>query len=206
MTPHAATAAIAGGLRAEKAALRLRLRAEVKEVTAEERRTASALVCARLREQPFWRQARHLLFYASLPDELDLWPLIEEALRDHRTVALPRFLVETGAYGAAVIQNPTKDLVKGKLGILEPSSHCRWFALNQLDLVLVPGVGFDVNGRRLGRGKGYYDRLLPSVGGIRCGVAMDRQVLPAIPAEPHDVMLDCILTPSCLLTFGRHAV
>jgi 5-formyltetrahydrofolate cyclo-ligase len=63
-------------------------------------------------------------------------------------------------------------------------------------LALVPGVVFDQEGRRLGRGKGFYDRLLPSVGGPLCGVAFDWQVLPAIPVEPHDHVLNYILTPS----------
>lgn len=193
-------------IQAEKAAFRLRLRAELRGVTPEERRAVSVLVCARLREVPPWRQAHRLLFYAALPDELDLWPLVEETIGEGRTVALPRFLVESGSYGAAVIRNSSRDLVRGKMGILEPAPHCHSVALNQLDLVLVPGVGFDMNGRRLGRGKGYYDRLLSSVCGVRCGVAMDRQILPAIPAEPHDVTLDCILTPSRWLTFGPRAV
>ena len=206
MMERGPASAVGGAIRAEKAALRTRLRADLKGVTPEERRAASAFTCARLREQPLWLEARRLLFYAALPDELDLWPLVEETLGEGRTVALPRFLVESGIYAAAIIQNSKQDLVPGKMGILEPGSHCQAMPLNQLDLLLVPGVGFDMNGRRLGRGKGYYDRLLSSVCGVRCGVAMDRQVLPAIPAEPHDVTLDCILTPTRWLTFGPRAV
>jgi 5-formyltetrahydrofolate cyclo-ligase len=63
-------------------------------------------------------------------------------------------------------------------------------------LVLVPGVAFDLRGRRLGRGKGFYDRLLADAGGLKCGVAFDEQIVTEIPVEPHDVSVDCILTPT----------
>ena len=68
--------------------------------------------------------------------------------------------------------------------------------LNRLDLVLVPGVAFDLNGRRLGRGKGYYDRLLAEFEGWTCGVAFDQQVVEAVPSEPHDMRLTCLVTPT----------
>jgi 5-formyltetrahydrofolate cyclo-ligase len=60
---------------------------------------------------------------------------------------------------------------------------------------LVPGLAFDPSGRRLGRGKGFYDRLLAMVRGRKCGIAFEEQVVPEIPVEPHDIRLDCLLTP-----------
>ena len=68
--------------------------------------------------------------------------------------------------------------------------------LNRLDFVLVPGIAFDLQGRRLGRGKGYYDRLLAEVRGKTCGVAFDEQIVDEIPVEPHDIHVNCILTPT----------
>jgi 5-formyltetrahydrofolate cyclo-ligase len=68
--------------------------------------------------------------------------------------------------------------------------------LNQLDFLLVPGVAFDRSGRRLGRGKGFYDRLLAGVTGMKCGVAWDEQIVHELPAEPHDIAMDLMLTPS----------
>jgi len=170
-----------------------------------ERAAASARARALLAMQAVWREARAVLFYAPLPDELDLWPLLLEALKGGRQIALPRYLPAAGEYGAALLADPARDLAPGKMGIPEPVSHCPIFPLNRLDLVLAPGVGFDPHGRRLGRGKGYYDRLLAQVGGVRCGVALDAQVVPALPAEPHDQMLDCILTPTRWLVCGPRA-
>jgi len=188
-----------------KAALRRQLRELARGLSSGERAAASAHARALLAAQPLWRQARAVLFYAPLPDELDLWPLLLEALREGRRIALPRYLPGAGEYGAALLAEPAHDLAPGKLGILEPVSHCPIFPLNRLDLVLAPGLGFDPHGRRLGRGKGYYDRLLAQVGGVRCGVGLDAQVVSALPAEPHDQMLDCILTPTRWLVCGQHA-
>jgi 5-formyltetrahydrofolate cyclo-ligase len=68
--------------------------------------------------------------------------------------------------------------------------------LNRLDFILVPGVAFDLHGRRLGRGRGFYDQLLANVRGRTCGVAFDEQIVRDVPIEPHDVSLNCILTPT----------
>jgi 5-formyltetrahydrofolate cyclo-ligase len=61
---------------------------------------------------------------------------------------------------------------------------------------MVPGIGFSLNGCRLGRGKGYFDRLLSGVSGWKCGVAFDWQVTVEIPAEEHDIRLNSIVTPT----------
>ena len=81
----------------------------------------------------------------------------------------------------------------------EPAAHCAEVPLNRLDLVLVPGVAFDARGGRLGRGKGFYDRLLAAVRGTKCGVAFDEQIVDAVPNGPLDIRLNCILTPTRLI-------
>ena len=90
----------------------------------------------------------------------------------------------------------SRDLKTGQFGIREPADACPLIPLNRLDFVLVPGVAFDLQGRRLGRGKGYYDRLLAEVRGKTCGVAFDEQIVEELPLEPHDVLVNCILTPT----------
>ncbi len=91
---------------------------------------------------------------------------------------------------------PGTDLQVGHFGIREPRSPCAPLPLTRLDLILVPGVAFDLHGRRLGRGKGYYDQLLKGLQGTTCGVALDQQIVAEVPAEPHDVRLKCLLTPT----------
>jgi 5-formyltetrahydrofolate cyclo-ligase len=64
----------------------------------------------------------------------------------------------------------------------------------KIDLALVPGVGFDLRGGRLGRGRGFYDQLLAGFGGLKCGVALNEQIASEIPTEAHDVRMDVVLT------------
>jgi 5-formyltetrahydrofolate cyclo-ligase len=184
------------GLQLKKDDLRKRLRLRLQDVLPGRRAEASAQARALLARQRVWREARTILFYAPLPDEIDLLPLLEQALADGRTVTLPRFFQESGAYVACQIEHFARDCAPGNFGIPEPAARCPDFPLNRLDLALVPGVGFDADGRRLGRGRGYYDRLLAGVAGTRCGVAYDEQMAELIPAESHDMTLNCILTPT----------
>ncbi len=186
-----------------KQELRQQLRARVKAISPAQKKEFSRAVCERLRFQCAWGDARAVLFYSPLADELDLSPLIREALTAGCRVALPRFVPETKEYAAFEITHPTDHTTVGTFNILEPSHHCPAFPLNRLDLVLVPGVGFDLVGHRLGRGQGFYDRLLSSASGVKCGVAFDEQLVEKIPAETHDVRLNCLLTPSQWLEFDR---
>jgi 5-formyltetrahydrofolate cyclo-ligase len=176
--------------------LRARLRARLRDIPAPRRERDSAQARALLARQRVWLEARAVLFYDPRPDELDLLPLLEQALAEGRTAALPRFIPETGRYAACRIEDFSRDCAPGRFGLREPAARCPIFPLNRLDLALVPGVGFDAAGRRLGRGQGHYDRLLAEAAGTRCGVAFDEQMVEQIPAEPHDLALNCIITPT----------
>lgn len=178
-----------------KRAMRLEIRQHLGDMPPEERAEASREACALLQQQEFWRRADTILFYAPMEPELDIWPLLGLALAAGKHACLPRF-TDTGEYEACGLADLTVDIVPGHFGIREGANHCPRVALNRLDLALVPGVAFDLQGRRLGRGKGFYDRLLPAVRGTRCGVGFDVQLVPEVPVETHDVLLNCILTPS----------
>ncbi len=187
--------------------LRRQLRAELRKLPDRERTAASAQACDLLQQQPVWLKARTALLYAPLPDELDIWPLVKESLTDGKVVALPRYDPKQHSYAACRVQNLEVDLAVGKFGIREPVARCPVVPLNKLDFILVPGVGFDLDGHRLGRGQGYYDRWLTSVRGTKCGLAFDQQVGIKIPAEPHDIRLDYLLTPTrWLAVTGRSRV
>jgi len=186
-----------------KASLRQQVRERLNAITPQQRGAASLQICSRLRQQAIWKSAGSILFFAPLPTEPDIWPLLEEALAARKTVALPRFSPVTKSYLAARIQDLERDLRRGQLGIREPTEACAEFPLSRLDLVLVPGVAFDLHGRRLGRGKGFYDRLLADMRGVKCGVAFDEQIVGNVPVGPLDIQLDCILTPTCWMEAKR---
>jgi 5-formyltetrahydrofolate cyclo-ligase len=179
----------------DKSALRARVRELLRALTPENRTALSQTLCNIARCQQTWQQARAILFFAPLADEADLTPLLTDAWRAGQLTALPRYDSTTNQYAAALIQSAA-DLSPGRFNVLEPKAGCPSVPLNQLDLVFVPGVAFDLTGRRLGRGKGFYDRLLAEFRGHKCGVAFDAQIVATVPEEPHDVRVDSILTPA----------
>jgi 5-formyltetrahydrofolate cyclo-ligase len=182
---------------------RRRFRVVLNGLSKEQREEASARARNLLLQQAVWRRAGAVLFYAPLAREVDLAPLIDEALQSGKAAALPGFVKETGTYQAYEISHPMRDCAPGKFGIIEPGTQCRPMPLKRLDLVLAPGLGFDVSGRRLGRGQGFYDRLLAGIAGAKCGVAFDQQVVEQLPAAGHDVSMNFILTPTRWLEISK---
>jgi 5-formyltetrahydrofolate cyclo-ligase len=178
----------------QKAELRSQIRAALKKISPAVRAVESIGLCERL--EPQLQCARTILFFAPLPDELDIWPLLEKFLAAGKTCALPCFDPASQIYFARQIKNPVTDVVIGKFDVREPASGGAEMPLEKFDLVLVPGVAFDLRGNRLGRGRGFYDRLLAKTSGVKCGVGYDFQLQEKIPAEPHDAPVDFIFTPS----------
>ena len=177
-----------------KSDLRAHIRARLEKISPAVRAVESIELCERLQAQI--PSAHTILFFAPLPDELDVWPMLELSLALGVNCALPFFDAEKKSYGAKLLKNLATDIVTGKFGVREPAATCEEIPLNKFDLMLVPGVAFDLSGNRLGRGQGFYDRILAEASGIKCGVAHDFQLLEKIPAEPHDAKVDFIFTPS----------
>jgi len=179
-----------------KQEVRQRLRAASSLHSPEECARESQRIVSEIRGQTAWKQCRVLLSFAPISGEPDLRELCHQALRERKTVAFPRYLQETGGYRAFEVLDLQRDLVAGRFGIAEPGTACPECNLNKLDLVFVPALGFSLDGVRLGRGKGYYDRLLAKVSAKKCGVAFDWQIAAELPWESHDVRMDCLVTPS----------
>jgi len=187
---------MADSIQEAKRALRRQIRDRLAVLPEMRRNVASAQARSLLVQQPVWKLASRVLMFAPASLELDIWPLVENALSAAKTVALPRFIRTANRYTACEIKDPLTDLQLGRFGIREPAEHCADLTISRLDLLLVPGVAFDLHGRRLGRGKGFYDQLLAVASGTTCGVAFDEQIVKEIPVEPHDIFVDCILTPT----------
>ena len=177
-----------------KSDLRAHLRARLEKISPAVRAVESIELCERLTAQI--PSAHTILFFAPLPDELDVWPMLEMSLALGENCALPFFDAENNTYGAKLLKTLATDIVIGKFGVREPAANCAEIPLNRFDLLLVPGMAFDLYGHRLGRGQGFYDRILAEASGIKCGVAYDFQLLELIPTEAHDAKVDFIFTPS----------
>jgi 5-formyltetrahydrofolate cyclo-ligase len=189
-------------LNEQKDALRKIICAELKNISPKARNTASAQLRIRLVEQSFWKNAASVLFFAPLPDEIDLWPLLEKSTYE-KNVALPSFDDTNQFYKLRQVKDVHREIVSGQFGIREPNANCVQIPFDNLDLILVPGVAFDLRGNRLGRGRGFYDRLLRETRGLKCGVAFDEQVVGEVPVEAHDLLMDFILTPTRCVETGK---
>jgi 5-formyltetrahydrofolate cyclo-ligase len=184
-------------IKTAKLELRQKIGAYLRDISPAVRAVESIELCERLASQ--MQSARAVLFFAPLPDELDVWPLLETFAAQGKLCALPFFDPATQAYSARQVKDPARETVVGKFGVREPAPACAPVPLNQFDLVLVPGVAFDRRGNRLGRGRGFYDRLLKEASGIKCGVGYNHQLVENVPMEPHDAQVDFIVMPaSCL--------
>lgn len=135
----------------------------------------------------FYQGAKVVLLFNSLPDEIDVKPLIDNALISKKTLLLPTVVGED-----IVLKhhNINDGFIKGKFGILEPTGEI-FNDYDAIDFALIPGVAFDKNFNRLGRGKGYYDRLLPKlIYAKKMGICFEYQVFEKIPTENHDIKMD----------------
>ena len=179
-----------------KATLRSQLRAALKAHSPASATAASAALCARVQTSSAWKNARAVLLFFPIASEPDISSLLADALANGKLLALPRFNAATNGYEAVRVCDPVRELATGPFQVREPVAACPVVALNRLDLALVPGLGFDARGHRLGRGKGHYDRLLAGFTGMKIGVAFDFQIVTEVPSEPHDIALDAVVTPS----------
>lgn len=187
---------------ASKAELRSQIRAALEKISPAVRAVESIELAEQLKAQ--MPSAHAILFFAPLPDELDVWPVLELSLALGTTCALPFFDVKKNLYGAKEIRKLATDILIGKFGVREPAASCAEIALDKFDLVLVPGLAFDLHGNRLGRGRGFYDQLLQTVSGVKCGVCYDIQLRESIPTEPHDAKVDFVLTPGKCINARRN--
>lgn len=185
-----------------KAALRSEVRARIAAMPEERRASDSAEVVRHIVADATWRAARSVLLFMPLPDEVRIRPLMDAAWAAGKSVALPASDAATGAYVARRVLSGA-DLRPGRFGILEPREECPEVPFSALDLVLVPGIAFDRAGNRLGRGRGFYDRMLAlSPDAVSCGVGFDGQVVARVPVEPHDVKLHRVWTPTGQILAG----
>ena len=168
------------------------------------RRIADAIVAT-----PAFREAVVVMAYSSFGTELDTQSIIAAANAAGKALVMPRVNRAQNRLDMYCVRDPDVDLVAGVWGILEPDpARCAPTDGTSIDFVLVPGVAFDRHGGRIGYGKGYYDRLLGErIARARplrmVAGAFDAQIVDRIPIEPHDVVIDSIVTESQCFACSR---
>lgn len=175
------------------------LRRQIKELKAITpmalRQVEAELVFNTIKLMPAWQQAQHILCYWSLPDELPTHDAVNQWLADGKNIYLPRVV---GDDLEIVPYHGTQSLDdNNKFHIGEPVGQA--VTPTCLELIIVPAVALDGQRNRLGRGKGFYDRLLASVTCPTIGVVCDFQLVDEVPVEEHDRPLDCVVTSDTVI-------
>ncbi len=188
-------------------ALRRELRRRRRALPETVRQELGLEICWRIARTPMFHHSRRIAFYLANDGEPDLRPLIELAWRRHKACFVPILdkIIDRRLFFAPL--RPDQTMRPNRFGIPEPVTHDHErLRSGQLDLILMPLVGFDEQGHRIGMGGGFYDRTLAYLRGRRhrprphlMGVAFDCQRTDAIPARPWDVPLQSIATPDRLM-------
>lgn len=168
-----------------KRAMRRDLRHKLAAMSPIERRTHSEAVCEKLARSAYVSCSRCVMLYAPMPTEVDIGPIIRQCLQAGNTVCLPRVDWESGTMDPASITDWPAGLIEATPNLLQPPQTAPRVELDSIDLVVIPGLGFDRHGARLGRGGGFYDRFLaqPGLAALRVGVAFDLQIVESIPVR-----------------------
>ena len=146
----------------------------------------------RLESHALFRAAHTVLLYSSLPDEVDTHTFIRR-WEGRKRILLP--VVVSDSKLELRVYTGSSNMRRGAFNIDEPAGAA-FTDYGSIDLAVIPGVAFDRHGNRLGRGRGYYDRLLARLGRVgvpTIGVCFDFQKLDAIPAETHDIAVGEVL-------------
>ena len=188
-----------------KLALRREVLARRDALPADVRAAASAAIGQRVAALPEFAAASTVLLTLAFRSEWNTRPLVGAALAAAKTVVVPRVDRQTRMLELHSIADPDRDVVPGHLDIPEPRAERPLVPREAIGFVLVPGVAFDLEGRRLGYGGGYYDRLLPMLSprAARVAGAFDIQIVERVPAAPHDVRVGAIVTESRIVELGR---
>jgi 5-formyltetrahydrofolate cyclo-ligase len=180
-------------LAASKRRLRMSLKDRILGMPAQQRAVEEAALAASFEHLPGFAAAETVLLYVSaFAEEFSTRPMLVAALSLRKRLICPRVIRRESRLALFEIRNLATDLVPGVLGIPEPTANVREILPKDVDWVLVPGLGFDVRCYRIGRGAGYYDRLLsrlrPEV--PRWSLCLTSQWVDALPVEPHDQPLN----------------
>jgi len=148
--------------------------------------------------------ATTIFIYVSFRSEVATLPIIAELLKRKKTVTVPLTMTAENRLEIVAITDPARELVPGYCAIPEPTpEHARQHAVDpgRIDLIILPGSVFDTRGGRYGYGGGYYDRLLEQVPGAgRIALAYEVQMVERLELQPHDQLLDRIVTEERIIT------
>lgn len=184
-----------------KCEVRKALRQKIRTLSPESIADRSQKACGQLLQTPEYLNAEIVLVFLSLPTEIDTTPLVLDCWLRQKRVLAP--LVNYDIRRMIPVEiNSIGDLQPDQFGVRQPVRG-QPIPASLIDLILVPGLGFDHAGRRMGRGGGFYDRFLsdPRIHAITCGLAFDELYIPELPVAPHDRSVNMLITDQRTVRF-----
>lgn len=180
----------------EKRKLREKILERLHHISKEEKEKKVEILKEKLFSLNEFKKAKCVMFYVSKHYEVDTHEMIDESIAMGKKVVVPITLKEEKTLKPSELRDREKELIKGHYGIHQPrEKHIRPVPLEEVDLMVVPGLAFDRSGHRLGHGGGYYDRFLekapPAI--FTVGLAFDFQVVDELPKHVTDIPVKKIL-------------
>ena len=149
----------------------------------------SKIICQKLKKMTGFKNAKTILFYVPIKNEIDILPLLKQSLKT-KIVLLPKI-------SGKIIQpcriKSLKNLETGPFQIPQPKKNCPVVEASTVELVIVPAIAFDHSGHRIGFGFGYYDKLLKKLRCPKIGLAYDFQIVENVPRTTHDQQVDFVV-------------
>ncbi len=191
----------------QKKKIRQQIRSDIKRAETNACGEKAALFLASLRQ---YCEAETVLSYLPLGDEISTEAIHNTVLRDGKKLALPRIIGNTMDYYFLDSEKPlSAQIEKGDYGIWEPAENLKKLSITDIDasfFIIFPGRAFTKDGRRLGRGKGFYDSYfkpfsneLKEAKPFFAGLCYEVQILDELPSEEHDIGMDCVITDQQIL-------
>jgi 5-formyltetrahydrofolate cyclo-ligase len=179
----------------DKAELRRQLRDLLRGLSPDRKGHKSRQACQRLASCRPFEQASVVMMFLSMPDEIDTTEAISLAWQRGMTVVVPRVDWGLHAMTPVALESLDMDVLVSRQGLRNPAAG-RPVDPERIDLVVTPGLGFDRQGHRLGRGAGFYDRFLSKqdLRATRCGFCFCEQVVESIPVTEADLPVDWLVT------------
>ena len=179
----------------EKKALRKEILAGLKSQAPGERKEKNTIIKNKVFSLPEFRKAKNIMCYISLDTEVDTREIIKDSLKQGKRIFAP--VIKGDNLGLAEVKCMDSDLERGPTGVLQPENEANSsFRARSIEIVIVPGIAFDRNGARLGRGKGYFDRFLSKLPNTVKTIALgfDFQIKKSIPVSSRDIPVDLVIT------------
>lgn len=178
-----------------KTELRALVRARLAGIPAADWKLRSPAAAAAVSALPEFKAAHCVMIYLAMPGEAVADAIAEEGWRQSKLICAPRTNWEHFTLSPAPLSDLEQSVQVGPRGIREPLDPAT-VPVGQLDLIITPGLAFDAHGRRLGRGGGFFDRLLGQREwrGVAIGFGLDEQLEPEIPVAPHDACVNIVVT------------